>query len=109
MRCPDKGSERRDAEEKKLSGLVKRRQNAKFQCGAFFVPQSVVVAGDHVRAKAPWRQAGIESLPSRPGILPLVIDAVEPVSKQHTLRNGKAQGGIIDLNRLVAWGKSKAI
>ena len=72
---------REHAESEEPLRLVKGRSDIEVQHSAVLVPNPIIVAGDHVKSKTPWRQTGIESLPSRSSILPFFIDAIEHVAE----------------------------
>ena len=77
-------------------GLVERRLDTHCQVRTRLVLNPIVVAGDDPQTKVSRGQMGIKRLPPGAGILPIGIDTLELVAKQHPLGNRQAQSGVID-------------
>src|SRR5580692_563019 len=78
---PNSQKRNADAQHAEPRRLVPRRRDDEIQTCAFFVPDTVIVAGDYVEAVLPRAQIGIERLAARSRILPAGIAPFELVAK----------------------------
>src|ERR1700691_1328634 len=76
--------------------LIPGRRDTKVQRCAFFVPEAVVIAGDHAEAVVAGTKIIIKSLASSTSILPLLIVTLEFVSKANSAWNRETQRRVID-------------
>src|SRR5271155_2732862 len=88
--------------------LVPGRRDAKVQRCAFFVPETVIITGDHAKAVFPRAKIAVESLTPRSRFLPSCIAPFQFVTKTHFLRHDEAQRGVVDLEITRERGKTKA-
>src|SRR5580658_9262908 len=88
--------------------LIPRRRDTKVQGCAFFVPEAVVIAGDHAKAVFPRTKIAVESLTPRSRFLPSRIAPFQFVTKTHFLRHDEAQRGVVDLEITRERRKTKA-
>src|ERR1700689_1234170 len=77
--------------------LIPGRRDTKVQRCAFFVPEAVVIAGDHAKAVFSRVKVSVESLPPRSRFLPSCISAFHFVTEANLLGHRKAQRGVVDL------------
>src|SRR5271165_2513437 len=78
--------------------LVIRWSYREIQLGGAIVPDTVAVACDHAKCIFPRRQIRVESLPTRAGVVPITVIAVEPITKLHLLWNQKGGRSVINLH-----------
>ena len=99
--------DRCDAQHKKPARLEPGGRNSQIHGCAFFVPNAIVIAGDHMEFVVAGPKLCVVGLTARAYVLPLVIHAIQLVAKENTLGNVKTQSGIVDLQIVGACGKSK--
>ena len=88
---------RSPAESPKPVRLVVRRGDGEIQLGGSIVPDAVTIACDHAKGIFAGRQVRVERLPSRTGVVPIAVIAVEPVTKLYLLWNQKGGRSVINL------------
>jgi hypothetical protein len=79
------------------SRLVPGGRDDEVQMRTLFIPDSVVIAGDHVKSVLIRRKVRIESLSPCAGVLPVCVNAFEFVTKKNSFGDGKAQSRIVEL------------
>ena len=98
-----------DAEEREPSHLEPGRRHIEIQHCTGIIPNAVVITGHYVKRVMARAKLRVIRLTTCAYVVPIAIHAIELVTKQHPLRNGKAQGGVVNLQILRLCGKSKPV
>ena len=70
---------------------------------ALFVPDAVVVAGDHAKVIRPWPKVVVKRLTPGSRFLPGIVPALEAIAKEDLLRSDEAEAHVIDLDVSSEW------
>src|SRR5208337_4870766 len=89
VRRPQQRQEERRAEGAKPIRLVVRGCHGEIQPCRGIVPQAVTVGRDYAKRILPGRQVRIEGLAACTGVVPVMVIAVQSVTKFHLLWNQK--------------------
>jgi hypothetical protein len=94
---PDRKDGGHHGQHDKRPRLVPGRGDDEVERRALFVPDAVIVRGDHVEAVRARPQVGVKRLTPASRFLPRVFPAFQPVSKPYFLRRDEAESRVIDL------------
>src|SRR5208337_1339774 len=86
---PEQRQKEARAESAKPIRLVIRRSDEEIRLGGAFAPDAVAIRCDHAEVILAGRQIRVKRLPTRTGIVPVTVIAVETVAKFHFQRNRK--------------------
>src|ERR1700678_2167506 len=89
----DQGGE--NAQQKEPNGLIEVRLEGEAKARAGLVPDAIVVAGDHLKGVGARRQPGVVGDPAVSRIDPPLIEAIESIFEERTLRYQQAQPRIV--------------
>src|SRR5262249_3484702 len=89
-------------------GLVIRRSHGEIERSAGLVPHAAVVAGHDAEAIIARRQIVIERLATRAGILPVMVEALQPEAKENFLPGHEAQIGVIKREMSDMWRQTQS-
>src|SRR4029077_8063098 len=84
-----------DAGSSKPNRLKPGRSNAEIQRGAFFVPSTIVIAGDYPKPVVSGPKIVIKGLAPRPGFSPVLIMTLKFVAEEHLSWNLETQRCVI--------------
>src|SRR6185295_8094534 len=77
--------------------LIEKRLQIQTECGAGFVPNAIVVAGNHPKAVIPGAQISVISNAPRAAVNPILVEAFQFVLKLYFLGSDKAWRGEVEV------------
>ena len=97
IEAPQKYQERGDAGRAEPSGLIVSGSDSEIQRRTGLIPYAAVIAGNHMELVLPRPKLCVIRLPACADVLPIVINAIEPIAEEHALGVVKAESGVVNL------------
>src|ERR1700686_260867 len=104
-----KGHDSDGAQEIKPECLKEVRLEGEAKARAGVAPDSIIVAGDHAKGVCPRRKPGVVGGPAVPRINPALVEAVESIPEERTLRHQKAQRSVVEFPLLRTRGDLRSL